>query len=473
MGRDQYDDRRRALVKGKFKFLYQDETEDLEASDKFELAVVQNKLLGPVKYRDKDGKDPDVLMIYGKGREEGEGFSNPSVTIPGVLDLFTVVWSNPFGDLFVEQDIKLFEFSDIQKYSSYNDGPESREFCRFYTSSSSRELDGFDSSIFWSTGLLWKHFKTCGVEKWDLQLQELVTHYKNWKNWTHEVHNLPGSNNNSQNSGKKFSDNAYSGPASTSKSYSRDRDKINHSVNSNNNYCKPKPAPPAPSPSSSAMLSAPAPGQTVMVPIPGPDGNVVHVQLSTVIPAINTAAAPPQPQSRFKYINPQILVPNVPPPGYSGKSGRSGDDNSWKSQVDDFLYKPRTRSCSPVTSRSLSSREKRTISPISAKISSTPVKKKSKFTPKAQIVPPSPGCGSEVNELDTRPDKRIYSGNVIDWKGKFGFLQCEDINGKIFLHSKDIVTGRRGVDVGSEASFQVLHRDSSLVGAKAVNVTIN
>ena len=75
--------------------------------------------------------------------------------------------------------------------------------------------------------------------------------------------------------------------------------------------------------------------------------------------------------------------------------------------------------------------------------------------------------------MDTRPDKRIYSGNVIDWKGKFGFLQCEDINGKIFLHSKDIVTGRRGVDVGSEASFQVLHRDSSLVGAKAVNVTIN
>ena len=99
MGRDHNDDRRRALVKGKFKFLYQDETEDLEASDKFELAVVQNKLLGPVKYKDKDGKDPDVLMIYGKGREEGEGYSNPSINIPGVPDLYTVVWSNPFGKL--------------------------------------------------------------------------------------------------------------------------------------------------------------------------------------------------------------------------------------------------------------------------------------------------------------------------------------------------------------------------------------
>ena len=46
MGRDVNDDRRRALVRGKFKFLYQDDTEDIEATDKFNLAVVQNKLLG-------------------------------------------------------------------------------------------------------------------------------------------------------------------------------------------------------------------------------------------------------------------------------------------------------------------------------------------------------------------------------------------------------------------------------------------
>ena len=67
MGRDQHDDRKRALVLGKFKFLYQvtviirmevlhafaaqDDTEDLETTDKFKLAVVQNKLLGPVVYR--------------------------------------------------------------------------------------------------------------------------------------------------------------------------------------------------------------------------------------------------------------------------------------------------------------------------------------------------------------------------------------------------------------------------------------
>ena len=105
------------------------------------------------------------------------------------------------GDLYIDQDIKLFEFVDIQKYSGYNDGPKSKEFCRFYTSSSSKLLDGFDSSIFWSAGLLCKHFRTCGVEKWDLEMRELVEHYRNWKAWTHEVHNLPN------NPTKRFSDN--------------------------------------------------------------------------------------------------------------------------------------------------------------------------------------------------------------------------------------------------------------------------
>ena len=99
MGRDHNDDRRRALVMGKFKFLYQDDTEDLEATNKFELAVTQNKLLGPVKYVAKDGQDPEVLKIYGKEKEDGEGISNPDIDIPGVLDIFTVVWSNPFGNI--------------------------------------------------------------------------------------------------------------------------------------------------------------------------------------------------------------------------------------------------------------------------------------------------------------------------------------------------------------------------------------
>ena len=177
---------------------------------------------------------------------EGEGVATPDVHIPGVLDLFTVVWSNPFGDITVEPDIKLFEFSDIQKYSTYNDGPESREFCRFYTSSSSRELDGFDSSIFWSTGFLWKHFRTCGVEAWDLQLKELIDHYKNWKVWSHEVHNLPGPGTNK----RKYSDNMYSGPALATTSYSRaggrDRERENNNSSTTARKMSTSSSPPGP-----------------------------------------------------------------------------------------------------------------------------------------------------------------------------------------------------------------------------------
>ena len=81
------------------------------------------------------------------------------------------------------------------------------------------------------------------------------------------------------------------------------------------------------------------------------------------------------------------------------------------------------------------------------KVTSTPIKKKSSFQPRAQVVPPSPAPEGEVNELDTRPEQRRYRGEVVDWRGKFGFLVSKDFAGKIFLHSKDIVTGRKGVEV--------------------------
>merc|ERR1719282_2183112 len=65
--------------------------------------------------------------------------------------------------------------------------------------------------------------------------------YRDWREWAHEVHNLPNNNNQQNKSGgathKKYSDNIYSGPASTSKSYTRDRDTPSptKSSSSNNN----------------------------------------------------------------------------------------------------------------------------------------------------------------------------------------------------------------------------------------------
>ena len=43
-----------------------------------------------------------------------------------------------------------------------------------------------------------------------------------------------------------------------------------------------------------------------------------------------------------------------------------------------------------------------------------------------------------------------------DWHGKFGFLRCDDIPGKIFLHSKDIKEGREFVGEGRRQGCHVI-----------------
>lgn len=593
------DDRKRALVMGKFKFLYQDDAEDLEAGDKFQLSLVQNKLLGPIRYHDKDGKDPEVLNIYGKEREHGEGFSDPDIKIPGVLDLFTVVWSNPFGDLFVDQDIKFFEFVDVQKYSSYNDGPKSVEFCQFYTNSKSKELDGFDSSIFWSAGMLFKNFKTSGVEKWDIEFRELVPHYRNWREWSQMVHNKPDKDKDGT---RKYSDNPYSGPASTSSQYNR-------GLSSNNNSSskvplqtstpnKPQPVihynpavvppPSLPPPATQVLppptlLQNPTAGQTVAVPIQGPSGNTIQVQLVT-IPADHPPGTPimlptvPQPvvqqpvdqstASRFKYINPAIINTSQPPPGYPASGENPAQQSSWTSAVDDFLYrkpknssgdtsstaKSRSPPRSPQPSRlkspprttnkkinlkndldalrkelaarlgdkggdkleslrkvkvggkrkvtleeseepkekKVKKEGKRTVtlvpqeseesSPVKKKrkwkvttkekVNSDDEKPKKKFRARAVISPPSPSGETDVNELDISPEETLYSGEILEWRSHFGFITCDSIYGKIFVHQKDVVENLEHAEVGAGVTFQVLHQESSKVGAKAVNVKV-
>jgi len=542
MGRDQHDDRKRALALGKFKFLYQEDVDDLETTDKFKLAVVQNKLLGPVIYRDRDGKDPEVMKIYGQARKDiGCGFAEPDIKIPGSMKTFTVVWSNPFGDIFLDADIKLFEFEDIQKYSGYNDPPKSKEFCRFYTSSSSKDLDGFDSSIFWTAGLLWKFFSTCGVEAWDRDFGELVGHYKNWREWAHTVHNLEkGEGPRKREEGRR-------------EDYARDQRSMRRLSGNNNTPMQAAPPSFPPRPAPAAPYSVPPPhivlpgtaavAAPVYVPVQGQNGSSVQVQMVTLPPT--GASAPPTPGSRFKYINPH----HVPPPLPQVPVGNNS--SVWTNQVDDFLSRPSksppsrsstprkrkrsskdeepeqkktqvsvniaalvaantspTRSIDPakIKARILEKQEavqerkakrKARISEIQEALQETkavqemkeqaktsdvqePVQETeeqengSKFRPKASVLPPSPSQEEEqaINPLDVKPGVQVIEGKVTDWRGKFGFMSSDQMEGKIFLHSKDFVEGRQLARVGAIAYFQVLHQESSVVGAKAVNVRI-
>eukprot|EP00088_Acartia_fossae_P043174 TRINITY_DN4544_c0_g1_i1.p1 TRINITY_DN4544_c0_g1~~TRINITY_DN4544_c0_g1_i1.p1 ORF type:complete len:405 (+),score=83.60 TRINITY_DN4544_c0_g1_i1:29-1243(+) len=375
MGRDVMDDRKRALVLGKFKFLYQEDSEELESNDRFQLAVVQNKLLGPVQYTDKDGKSEEVLEIYGKERPADEGYSNPPIDIPGVLDYFVVVWTNPFGEITVDQDIKLFEFQDIQKYSTYNEGPKAKEFCQFHSSSTSTELDGFDASIFWSAGLLWRHFKTCGVEKWDTELRELVTHYRNWQEWAHKVHNLP---DNKKDKTGKFSQNKFSGPASTSGGYKRPSKKrdssplprsclVNDPTKKSKSYSKSSSSRKVSSevPSTSThppITSIPPPvlpGQPFAIPVPGSNGQTIQVQLVCAPQpggpggAINLPLTPITPGNAGdpkQVVYSYGIAPTHPPPSMSIPPPTTvqhvNSNNLWTSAVDDFLTRPKSENVS-------------------------------------------------------------------------------------------------------------------------------
>lgn len=98
----------------------------------------------------------------------------------------------------------------------------------------------------------------------------------------------------------------------------------------------------------------------------------------------------------------------------------------------------------------------------------------SKFRPKASVLPPSPSQeeAQAINPLDVKPGVQVIEGKVTDWRGKFGFMSSDQMEGKIFLHSKDFVEGRQLARIGATAYFQVLHQESSVVGAKAVNVRI-
>ena len=124
-------------------------------------------------------------------------------------------------------------------------------------------------------------------------------------------------------------------------------------------------------------MMAPPGGQTVVVPVTGQDGKIVHLQVSTLLPSQS------QSQPRYKYIN-----PSVPPPGYQ-------DRDSWSSQVEDFLTRPRAN--------------KRKVEEETSVL--TEKVKRNNFTARAPVVPPSPS--STANELDLRPDNKVYLGDIL------------------------------------------------------------
>jgi hypothetical protein len=121
--------------------------------------------------------------------------------------------------------------------------------------------------------------------------------------------------------------------------------------------------------------------------------------------------------------------------------------------VDDFLSRP---SKSPPSRSSTPRKRKRSSKDEEPELKKTQ-ETGSKFRPKASVLPPSPSQeeAQAINPLDVKPGVQVIEGKVIDWRGKFGFMSSDQMEGKIFLHSKDFVEGRQLARVGATAYFQV------------------
>ena len=163
--------RKRAMVLGKFKFLSRGDGSELETSEAF-VKAVKEKASHIVEYKNKVHQGESKRIKVAKETD---------VRLPGYGDRFTVVWSTEDGEIMTDQAVKLYMPVDVVTLEELSKpGPKSPWFGLVDPGMTHDKRIGFDANNFWSVGLLFKHLGTCGVGKWDKQLQELQRTFR----WT-------------------------------------------------------------------------------------------------------------------------------------------------------------------------------------------------------------------------------------------------------------------------------------------------
>ena len=131
-----------------------------------------------VRYHDKPAGD------WGVKFPRGTRYSNSSIRYPGRGNRFHVVWVGP-GDVGIQvdnmvklydvEDVILYEIDGIQGLDGRDTGPRSPGFALVdpKTVHGQDGLINFDANMFWTVALLFKHFRTCGIEKWDKELRSM------------------------------------------------------------------------------------------------------------------------------------------------------------------------------------------------------------------------------------------------------------------------------------------------------------
>jgi len=174
-------ERRRAMASGQFSFLDESAKNVLDESPSLHEVVKEWR----ASNRDEQRKRVRIQYEAAQVSDDGENTTKSlrrtkgyeSLNLPKAGETFVVVWVTSKGQVVVDKDVMLLNMKEVIATKEDRpdiSGPKGPKFA-FVERSDESDSDSasFDLDLFWSVGFLFKHFKSCGLMKWDRQMGEV------------------------------------------------------------------------------------------------------------------------------------------------------------------------------------------------------------------------------------------------------------------------------------------------------------
>jgi len=172
---DKMSARKRAMALGRFKVIEPSTGHMLEERPEFK-AIVER---APRRPRYWPNPLPGVEPLEQRRRPDKTRtrYSHPG-DYPQSGERFHVAWLSGEGDIQVDRFVRLYDAASVQSYEvdDLSEGPLSRCFglVDLRLDPMKDQCVNFDANLFWTVALLFKHFRTCGIELWDWELDGML-----------------------------------------------------------------------------------------------------------------------------------------------------------------------------------------------------------------------------------------------------------------------------------------------------------
>lgn len=432
--------RKRAMALGKFKVLTLSDGRALEETSEFRFAVRHGQAAAAAA----GAKFSVVYAKLPRGFEASNWprtrYSLLRAQFPGIGERFIIAWTTLEGDVNVDRMVKLYDIASVQSHEidCGCHSPKSPWFGLIDPRrvETPRNRVHFDANMFWTVGLLYKHFRTCGVESWDRELADLAREFSGEQrsqdlrvtlNYRRAEIKLCSEELSGRSS--RFLDVSHPPPeVATAR---RDR-RVNPPLLPPANAAAPDSGLP------SFNVPPPQPPQTQennsLVAAAATHASAAAEQVSTCDPCVASAIDPVVDSSGSAI--PVLTTTAAAAAAAAAPNGEDPRTQLQPSRLHNELSLPSALSPPP------------TPHPAAA------------FSPWR----PSPPPRAEA----PRPPKHVavigarYTGCVVDWRGNYGFLTCNFIPTRIFLHASNIL-GEGGVSelpLGTSVNFRLLYDDT-------------